>query len=218
MGQKVNPKVFRIGINKTWNSRWFSNKDYSGLLRQDVTIRKFISQKLKDASVERIEIERPAGNLNIIIHSAKPGLIIGRAGAGIEDLKKEIQKKFLDKKTVVNLNIQEVSQPDLSANIVLQNMITDIEKRMPLRRVMKQALARVERAGALGAKVIVAGRLNGAEIARTEKLGWGKIPLHTLRADIDYARGFARTIFGTIGVKVWIYRGEIFDKDNKTKK
>ncbi|MFH1172988.1 MAG: 30S ribosomal protein S3 [bacterium] len=218
MGQKVNPTIFRIGINKTWTSKWFSDKDFSGLLRQDVTIRKFISQKLKDASVEKIEIERPAGNLNITIYSAKPGLIIGRAGAGIEDLKKEIQKQFLGKKTAINLNIQEVSQPDLSANIVLQNMISEIEKRMPFRRVMKQALARIERAGALGAKVIVAGRLNGAEIARTEKLGWGKVPLHTLRADIDYSRGFAKTIFGTIGIKVWIYRGEIFDKDNKTKK
>jgi len=217
MGRKVNPKIFRIGINKTWASKWFSDKDYSKLLREDVTIRRFIKNKLKEASVEKIEIERPAGNLNINIFSAKPGLIIGRAGAGIEDLKKAVQQNFLDKKTKVNLNIQEVSQPDLSADIILQSMILDIEKRMPFRRVMKQALNRVERAGAKGAKVMISGRLNGAEIARSEKLGWGKIPLQTLRADIDYARGFAKTIFGSIGIKVWIYRGEIFAKEKDKK-
>ncbi|MFH1225866.1 MAG: 30S ribosomal protein S3 [bacterium] len=227
MGQKVNPKIFRIGINRTWISKWFSHRDYGRLLKEDQKIRKFISQKLKEASVDRIEIERPAGNLIINIFSAKPGLIIGRAGAGIEDLKKSLQNRILSQsasanrggqRTPVNLNIQEVSRPDLSANIVMQSIISDLEKRIPFRRAMKQALARVERAGALGAKVMVGGRLNGADIARQEKLAWGKIPLHTLRADIDYARGFARTIFGTIGVKVWIYRGEIFEKENKINK
>ncbi len=212
MGQKVNPRIFRIGINKTWDSKWFSDKNYSTLLRQDVLIRKHIKNKLKDAAVDKIEIERPAGNINITIYSGKPGMIIGRAGAGIEELKKEIQNKFLGKKFSLNLNIQEITKPDLSAQIVLQSMIADIEKRIPFRRVMKQALSRIERAGALGARVVVAGRLNGAEIARTEKLSWGKIPLHTLRADIDYARSFARTIFGTIGIKVWINRGEVFNK------
>lgn len=218
MGQKVNPKIFRIGINRTWDSRWFSDKNYSSLLRQDVLIRKFIKNKLKEAAVDKVEIERPAGNLNITIYSGKPGMIIGRAGAGIEDLKKEIQKKFLEKKVSLNLNIQEVAKPDLAAQIVLLNIIADLEKRIPFRRAMKQALSRVERAGALGARVVVAGRLNGAEIARTEKLGWGKIPLHTLRADIDYARGFARTIFGTIGVKVWIYRGNIFSARERSER
>lgn len=218
MGQKVNPKIFRIGINRACTSKWFSHRDYSRLLKEDQKIRKFISRKLKEASIDRIEIERPAGNLTINIHSAKPGLIIGRAGAGIEELKKSLQNQILGKKAPVNLNIQEVGRPDLSANIVLQSIISDLEKRIPFRRAMKQALARVERAGALGVKVMVGGRLNGADIARQEKLAWGKIPLHTLRADIDYSRGSARTIFGTIGVKVWIYRGEIFEKENKINK
>lgn len=212
MGQKVNPKIFRIGINKTWDSKWFSDKDYSAFLRQDILIRKYVKNKLKDASVDKIEIERPAGNISITIYSGKPGMIIGRAGAGIEELKKDIQNKFLGKKPSLNLNIQEITKPDLSSQIILQSMIADIEKRIPFRRVMKQALSRIERGGALGARAVVAGRLNGAEIARTEKLSWGKIPLHTLRADIDYSRGFAKTIFGTIGIKVWINRGEVFNK------
>jgi len=212
MGQKVNPKIFRTGESQiyTWNSKWFAKKDYVARLRQDVTIRDFVKKTLKDAAVAKIEIERTANAVTIIIHSAKPGLIIGHAGTGIEDLRKKIKDKFLDKKSAFNLNVQEVSSPSLSSEIVLQGIIADIEKRVPFRRVMKQTISRVERAGAKGVKVVVSGRLDGAEIAREETLAWGKIPLHTLRADIDYASGPAFTIYGAIGIKVWIYKGEIF--------
>lgn len=212
MGQKVNPKIFRTGESQiyTWNSKWFAKKDYVARLRQDVGIRDFVKKTLKDAAVAKIEIERTANAVTIIIHSAKPGLIIGRAGTGIEDLRKKIKDKFLDKKSALNLNVQEVSSPSLSSEIVLQGIIADIEKRVPFRRVMKQTISRVERAGAKGVKVIVSGRLDGAEIAREETLSWGKIPLHTLRADIDYASGPAFTIYGAVGIKVWIYKGEVF--------
>jgi len=221
MGQKVNPKIFRIGVIRGWNSRWFSKKNFSFLLKQDVLIRKFLKNKLKDSGVARIEMERSAGNINIIIHAARPGVIIGRSGVGIEELKSELRKKVLNKqkiegsgKIALNINIMEVEKPNLNAQIVVDNIISDLEKRIPYRRVMKQAVSRVERAGAKGVKVIVAGRLNGAEIAREEKLTLGMIPLHTLRADIDYARGAAQTIYGKIGVKVWIYRGDVFEEKN----
>lgn len=212
MGQKVNPKIFRTGESQiyTWNSKWFAKKDYVARLRQDVTIRDFVKKTLKDAAVAKIEIERTANAVTIVIHSAKPGLIIGRAGTGIEDLRKKIKDKFLDKKSALNLNVQEVSSPSLASEVVLQGIIADIEKRVPFRRVMKQTISRVERAGAKGVKVVVSGRLDGAEIAREETLSWGKIPLHTLRADIDYASGPAFTIYGAVGIKVWIYKGEVF--------
>lgn len=222
MGQKVNPKIFRIGIIKTWDSKWFARHNFSALLRQDIVIKKYIKEKLKDAGVAQIEIERSAENLNIIIRAVRPGVIIGRSGVGIEELKKDITKKILNKKDTVvagklnlTINILEVDKPNLNAQVVLDNIIADLEKRIPYRRVMKQAIGRVERAGAKGVKVILAGRLNGAEIARTETLSSGMIPLHTLRADIDYSRGAAQTIYGKIGVKVWIYKGEVFDQDNK---
>lgn len=212
MGQKVNPKIFRTGESQiyTWNSKWFAKKDYVARLRQDIGIRDFVKKILKDAAVAKIEIERTANAVTIIIHSAKPGLIIGHAGTGIEDLRKKIKDKFLDKKSALNVNVQEVASPSLASEVVLQGIIADIEKRVPFRRVMKQTISRVERAGAKGVKVVVSGRLDGAEIAREETLAWGKIPLHTLRADIDYASGPAFTIYGAIGVKVWIYKGEIF--------
>lgn len=212
MGQKVHPKIFRTGQSQiyTWNSKWFAKKDYIARLRQDILLREFLKKNLKDASVAKIEIERTANAVTIVIHSAKPGLIIGHAGTGIEDLKKKVKEKFLEKKTTLNLNVQEVQNPSLAAEVVLQAMISDIEKRIPFRRVMKQTISRVERAGAQGVKVVCSGRLDGAEIAREETLSWGKIPLHTLRADIDYAGGAAFTIYGAIGIKVWIYRGEVF--------
>jgi small subunit ribosomal protein S3 len=212
MGQKVHPKIFRTGQSQiyTWDSKWFAKKDYASRLRQDVLIRDFLKKTLREAAVAKIEIERTANALTIIIHSAKPGVIIGHAGAGIEELKKKIKAKFLDKKTALSLNVQEVQNPSLSAEVVLQSMIADIEKRVPFRRVMKQTISRVERAGAKGVKVIVSGRLDGAEIARDEMLTRGKIPLHTFRADIDYASGAAFTIYGAIGIKLWIYRGEVF--------
>jgi small subunit ribosomal protein S3 len=212
MGQKVHPKIFRTGQSQiyTWNSKWFAKKDYVARLRQDVDIRNFLKKTLKEAAVAKIEIERTANAVTVIIHSAKPGLIIGHAGTGIEDLRKKIKEKFLEKKTTLNLNVQEVQNPSTSAEVVLQSMIADIEKRIPFRRVLKQALGRVERAGAKGVKVVASGRLDGAEIAREETLSWGSIPLHTLRADIDYAGGAAFTIYGAVGLKVWIYKGEVF--------
>ena len=219
MGHKVNPKAIRLAVNKSWDSRWFSRYNFGAFLRQDLAIKKFLKTKLKDAGVARIEIERSGENINIIINAVKPGIIIGRSGVGIEDLKINIRKNILNKektkipgKLNVNINIMEVDKPNLSAQIVLDNIINDLEKRIPFRRTMKQSIGRVMRAGAKGVKVIVAGRLNGAEIARTEMLTEGEVPLHTLRADIDYSRGAAQTIYGKIGVKVWIYKGEVFNK------
>lgn len=216
MGKKINPKVFRLKQNKTWDSRWFAIKNYPKLLRQDLEIRAFLKKKLLNAFVSQIYIERTAKDVNIIILTARPGVIIGRSGAGIEDLKKEISRKFFTAQTArLNITIKEVSNPNLDAAFMAQTIKFDIEKRIPFRRAMKQAMAKVERAGARGVKIEISGRLNGAEIARTEKLLYGKVPLHTLRADIDYAFVEAHTVYGAIGIKVWIYRGEVFDKKPK---
>lgn len=213
MAQKVNPKIFRIGTIYGWDSKWFNRKNYKEQLKGDVQIRAYLRETLREAALDRVEIERGANVITIIVHSGKPGFIIGRAGAGIEELKKKIVSKFFkNKKVNLNLNVIEVARPTLSSNIIVQQMIADIEKRMPFRRVLKQTIDRVQKAGALGVKVMVSGRLNGAEIARREMLSWGSVPLQNLRADIDYANDFARTLFGTIGVKVWIYRGEIFEE------
>ncbi len=220
MGQKVHPKIFRTGIIYSWQSKWFgTGKQFAKQTADDIKIRKYLTGKLNEAGVDRVEIERNANKITISVYTAKPGLVIGRGGAGAEDLKKEVKKKFLPKFRLneVSLNINEVDRPNLSAQIVLQSMIIDLEKRMPFKRVMKQAIGRVSRAGALGVKVLCKGRLNGAEIARSEKLVFGKVPLHTLRADIDYSRGVARTTYGAIGVKVWIYKGEVFNKDESKK-
>ncbi|MBU1036627.1 30S ribosomal protein S3 [Patescibacteria group bacterium] len=213
MGHKVNPKAFRLGQNMTWPSRWFARKNYAELVREDVLIRKYLKKKLKEAGVDKIEIERFAAEMVITITASRPGMIIGRGGEGIEDIKNEIVKKFLKSKQSVKINIQEVENPNLSAEIMLHYMIVDIEKRIPFRRVMKQSIDRVIKAGALGAKVIMSGRLNGVEIARSETLSQGKVPLHTLRANIDYARGTAFTTYGAIGIKIWIYKKEVFEKD-----
>lgn len=216
MGKKVNPKILRMGITKTWPSIWFEKGDkYVDNIKQDVVIRKQLIKEFKEAGVDRVEIARGLNKIDITIHTAKPGIIIGRGGGGVEDLKKRLHRRYLKnfRPHEINLNIKEANRPNLSAQIVLQSMILDIEKRMPFRRVMKQAMSKIERGGALGAKVVVAGRLNGAEIARSEKLVWGKVPLQTLRADIDYARGAARTTYGAIGVKVWVYKGEVFEKE-----
>ncbi|MFC1662777.1 30S ribosomal protein S3 [Patescibacteria group bacterium] len=219
MGRKVHPKVFRLGINKTWDSKWFSRKDYSKLLRQDVQLRKYIKVKLKDAGVADVEIERSANTITVTIFTSKPGIVIGRGGQGAEELKSELKKIMMGKvKLNLRLNIQEVDKPDMNAQIVLRGMIEQLERRMPFRRVMKQTINQVRRAGAKGVRVQVAGRLNGAEIARTEHLAEGSIPLQTLRADIDYARGQANTTYGTIGVKIWIYKGEIFNQPVEVKK
>ena len=206
MGQKVNPKIFRIGINVYWNSRWYAKSDYASKLRQDIEIRKYLQSELRDAAVEKVEIERSSNKVTIIISSAKPGIVIGRGGKGIEELKDKIQRKFFSKKDNVSLSVNEVKDTSLSAELVKQTIISDIERRIPFRRAMKQAVGKVERAGAKGVKVIVAGRLNGAEIARSEKAVYGSVPLHTIKACIDYSRGTARTTYGAVGVKVWIYK------------
>lgn len=217
MGQKVHPKIFRTGIIYSWESKWFANKrDYAKLLREDTKVKTFLRKKLKESSIDRIEVERTPRALTVTVFSAKPGFIIGRGGTGIEDLKKAVREMLVKNKKEklnLNLNVVEISSPSLSAAIVAQSMIGEIERRMPFRRVLKQHLERVQKAGAKGVKLQVKGRLNGAEIAREEKLSWGSVPLQNLRADINYASDFARTLFGTIGVKVWIYRGEIFEKD-----
>lgn len=213
MGHKINPIAFRIGVQLPWNSKWFAKKDYGVLLRTDVLIRKFLSSKLREAGLAKVEIERTPAALTIIIHAGKPGMIIGRGGTGVEQLKKEILVRYLPPKTNLTLTIQEVASPNLSAELVAQAVATDLEKRLPFRRAMKQAVSRIERAGAVGCKIVLSGRLNGAEIARTEKLTVGKMPLHTLRANIDYARTAAFTTYGAVGVKLWIYKGEKFAQD-----
>lgn len=212
MGHKVHPTIFRTGGIYTWGSKWFKKrKNYAQLVREDILIKEFLFKELKDAGMDSVNIERKGDSLTIIVNAAKPGIVIGRSGAGVEGLKKKIKDNFFrGRKTNFNINIYEVKKPSLSAHIVLQSMIDDLEKRMPFRRVLKQTVERVKKAGAQGVKVMVAGRLNGAEIARTEKLKEGKVPLQNLRADVDYASGVARTIYGAIGVKIWIYRGEVF--------
>jgi len=214
MGTKVNPHVYRLATVHTSDAKWFARGEkFKKFLQEDVKVRAFLMGKLKEAAVDHIEFERTNQNLNIIVHTAKPGVVIGRAGAGAEDLKKAIKNEFYrGRRVAVNLNVVEVGKPNLSAAIVAQAIAADLEKRMPFRRVMKMAIERVLKAGGEGVRVKVGGRLNGAEIARTEMLASGKIPLQTLRADIDFARATAFTIFGAIGVKVWIYRGEVFEE------
>jgi len=221
MGKKINPKIFRIGVTKTWPSRWFgAGKVYTKNIEQDIKIRRFLMKELREAGVDNVEIKRSSNKIDIDVYTAKPGIIIGRGGSGAEDLKKKIHKNFLSKPSGtrlgdINLNIFEVDRPNLSSQILVQSMAIDIEKRVPYRRVMKQAINRVERAGALGVRIIISGRLNGSEIARSEMLSSGKVPLHTLRADIDYARGVANTTYGAIGMKVWIYKGDKFNKEEE---
>ncbi len=212
MGQKVNPRIFRIGVNKTWSSRWFAKKGFGMYLREDEGIRKFIKKKYKTGGVALIEISRTSNALTVTIFTSRPGVIIGRGGTGVEELKRELATRVLREKTVLKVNIEEADRPEVNAELIVQSVIEQLEKRIPFRRILKQTVERIKRAGALGVRVTVAGRLNGAEIARTETLHSGSIPLHTLRADVDYSRGSARTTYGTIGVKVWVYKGEIFDK------
>lgn len=210
MGQKVHPIGFRLGTVYTWSSRWFANSEkYRAALKEDILIRKFLKKKLKDASVAKVDIERNSNAVTIHIHTAKPGMVIGRGGTGATELQAELKKILTDPKKNVQLNIQEMDHPNLSAMLAVQAIAADIEKRMPFRRAMKQSLSRLIKGGALGAKVQVSGRLDGGEIARTEKLSEGKIPLHTLRAHVDYGRGIAKTTYGVIGIKVWVYRGDV---------
>ncbi len=210
MGHKINPTSLRLKITDTWKSRWFSKGHYRPLLKEDVLIREYLEKHLKKAGLVRVDIERfNDGTVTIIVKTTKPGLIIGKGGAGIEELKKKIKAK-LGIKTELKVNIEEVKEINLQAQAVADGISEQIEKRVAFRKLMKQSLEQIMQAGAKGAKVAIGGRLNGAEIARTEHLSQGKIPLHTLRADIDFARSTAFTTYGTVGIKVWIYRGDIF--------
>ncbi len=217
MGNKVHPRGFRIGVTRGWDGAWFANPNvFRFLLKEDVTIRAFLKKLLKEALVDRIEVERSRQDLKINIYAAKPGIIIGRAGAGIEELVKKLKKEFFRGKRVnININVKELQRASLSSEVVGQQIAADIEKRMPFRRAMKMAIERSMKAGALGVKVRVSGRLNGADIARREGIANGKIPLHTLRSDVDFASVTARTMWGAIGVKVWINRGEVFEEAKK---
>ncbi|MTV49475.1 30S ribosomal protein S3 [Heliobacillus mobilis] len=206
MGQKVNPKGFRIGVIKDWDARWFSQKNYVELLHEDLKIRKYVKKKLYAAGIARIEIERAANRVKVTIHTAKPGIVIGRGGAEVEVLRKELEKMT---GRAVNINIAEIKKPEMDAQLVSENVAAQLEKRVSFRRAMKQSVGRTMRLGAEGIKIMVSGRLGGAEIARTEWYNEGKVPLHTLRADIDYGFAEAKTTYGIIGVKVWIYKGEI---------
>lgn len=217
MGHKVHPYIFRLGIVNDWKSKWFSRKKYKDFLEQDVKLRSFIAKKLDKAGINSIKIERSVNFINIIIGASRPGLIIGRGGSGAEELKKEI-KEIIGKSKIgtanleVRLEIEEIGQPTTRASVMAMEMAGQLEKRMPYRRVMKQTLDKIiQNKEVKGAKVMVGGRLNGAEIARTEWLKKGRVPLQTLRSDIDYAQATAYTTYGTIGVKVWIYKGEVFD-------
>ena len=214
MGQKVNPHGLRIGIIKTWDARWYADKDYATNLHEDMKIRKFLNTKLATASLAKVEIERAANRIKVTLHTAKPGMVIGRGGASIEELKKAL-KKLTDK--TIDVNIAEIKQAEMDATLVAANVAAQLEKRMAFRRVMKQTVGRTMRIGAKGIKVMVAGRLGGAEIARTEAYREGSIPLHTLRADINYGTAEAHTTFGRIGVKVWIYRGEVIPTGKPTR-
>lgn len=218
MGHKVHPCVYRLGVVKQWPSTWFARaKDYRTFMMEDYKIRRYILKKYKSAGVASVEIERSSSDEIIInIHTAKPGIIISRGGTGVEELNGFIQKNLLTAKRAVRVNIIEVKRPALSAQIVADGMVADLLRRLPYRRVLKQTLQRVMDSGALGVKVQIAGRLNGVEIARTEKLSAGKIPLSTLRSNIDFGRSEARMTYGVLGVKAWIYKGDIFDERQKT--
>ena len=206
MGQKVNPHGLRVGVISDWDSRWYAEADFADNLVEDYKIRTYLKKKLYSAGISKIEVERASDRLKIIIFTAKPGVVIGRAGAEIENLKSEIQK-FTDKK--LNLEIKEIKKPDLNAQLVAENIATQLENRISFRRAMKSTMARTMKGGAKGIKAAVAGRLGGADMARTEFYSEGTIPLQTLRADIDYGFAEANTTYGKTGVKVWIYHGEV---------
>lgn len=216
MSHKVNPVIHRIPIVHTWDSKWFARKsDLPKFLEQEVKIRQYLKKKLKDAGLDAINIERSIKEMRITILAAKPGVVIGRSGQGLEEIRKEIERKLVQFKLKVKLDIQAVRQPALSARLVADNAAQEIERRMPFRRVMKQTIEKVMSAGAKGIKVCMSGRLNGAEIARREVLSSGKMSLITFRSDVDYALSEAQTLYGKIGVKIWIYHGEIFGLKDK---
>lgn len=206
MGQKVHPVGFRLGIIRDWEAKWFAEKEYSQLLHEDLKLRQLIRQRLAAAAISRIEIERSANQVTVTVHSARPGIVIGKSGAKVEELRQELEKMTQKK---VRLNIQEIQVPELDAHLVAKNIAEQLTRRVSFKRAMKQAVSRSMQRGAKGIKVVIAGRLGGAEMSRREREVAGKVPLHTLRADIDYSTAEALTTFGMIGVKVWIYKGEV---------
>ena len=214
MGQKVHPYGFRLGVNRTWRSRWFARKDYGQLLHEDLRLKSMLKSKFAHAGVSRIDVERAANKLTVIIFTSRPGIIVGKKGSEIEKLKKELQ---LVTGRDVNLKIQEISKPELDSQLVAEGIAQQLEKRIAFRRAMRRAVDGTLRFGAKGIKVRISGRLNGAEIARTEWYLSGQLPLHTLRADIDYGFAEASTTFGVIGIKVWIYKGEVFEMQRPDK-
>jgi len=214
VGQKVHPYGFRLGVNRTWRSRWFARKDYGGLLHEDLRLKAMLKNKFAHAGVSRIDVERAANKLTVIIFTSRPGIIVGKKGSEIEKLKKELQ---LVTGRDVNLKIQEISKPELDSQLVAEGIAQQLEKRIAFRRAMRRAVDGTLRFGAKGIKVRISGRLNGAEIARTEWYLSGQLPLHTLRADIDYGFAEASTTYGVIGIKVWIYKGEVFEMQRPEK-
>lgn len=212
MGHKINPTSFRLKITDTWKSRWFSQHNFATLLEEDVRIREYLEKNLRKAGLARIDIERTNnGQLSVIIKTTKPGLIIGKGGAGIEELKKKVGQKLGLKKDL-KINIEEVRDINMHAQVIANQIAEQLEKRASFRKLMKQSIEQIMNAGAKGVKIAIGGRLNGADIARTEHLSSGKIPLHTLRANVDFARSTAFTTYGTLGIKVWIYKGDVFSK------
>ena len=216
MGQKVHPYGFRLGINKTWVSKWCMRRDFSSLLLEDINLRGYVKRTLAHAGISKVEVERSADRVRVSIHTARPGIIIGKKGSEVDRLKEDLQKMISGKR--ISLEIKEVRRAELDANLVAQNVALQLEKRISFRRAMKKTVLSSLRFGALGIKIRVSGRLGGAEIARSEWYREGRVPLHTLRADIDYGTARANTTFGVIGVKAWIYRGDILPGDELDKK
>ena len=212
MGQKVNPIGLRLGISRTWNSKWFAEKDYASQLRQDLDIQKFVKARLKHAAISKIEVERTAKRTKINIFSARPGIIIGRKGDEVERLKKELSKRNYND---VTINIKEIKRPEIDATLIAENIASQLERRIAYRRAVKRSIQAAMRMNIAGCKVMVGGRLNGAEIARSEWVREGQVRLHTLRVDIDYGVAEANTTYGIIGVKVWVYRGEDYGKSRR---
>ncbi|WP_022660818.1 30S ribosomal protein S3 [Paucidesulfovibrio longus] len=210
MGQKVHPYGFRLGYTKNWLSRWFSKKEYADFVLQDDRLRKYVKKKLYQAGISRIEIERAGGKVRLIIHTARPGIVIGRKGVEIEKLRDDLRKKF---QTEFTIEVNEIRRPETDAQLVAENIALQLERRVAFRRAMKRTVGLARRFGAEGIKVYCSGRLAGAEIARSEWYRDGRVPLHTLRADIDYGYAIAQTTYGVIGVKVWIFKGEILDHE-----
>ena len=213
MGQKIHPTGFRLSVNRNWSSKWYANsKNFSGMLAEDLKVREFLKKKLAHASLSKILIERPAKNARITLFSARPGVVIGKKGEDIENLRKQLAALM---SVPVTLNIEEIRKPELDAQIIAQSIATQLEKRIMFRRAMKRAMQSAMRFGAQGIKIMSSGRLNGADIARTEWYREGRVPLHTLRADIDYGLAEANTTYGVIGIKVWVYKGENLGKGDK---